>query len=84
MHLRATLATWRVLEKFSLTREGFDWIIGEVETQFNQSVVHPGEMFGTLAAQSIGELATQMTLNTVHNTLGVPRLKEKYQDACAC
>ena len=41
-------------------------------------------MCGTLAAQSIGEPATQMTLNTFHYagvssknvTLGVPRLKE--------
>jgi DNA-directed RNA polymerase II subunit RPB1 len=84
MHLRATLATRRVLEKSHLTREAFDWVIGEVETKFNQSVVHPGEMCGTLAAQSIGEPATQMTLNTFHYagvssknvTLGVPRLKE--------
>ena len=84
MHLRATFASRRVLEKFHLTREAFDWVIGEVETKFNQSVVHPGEMCGTLAAQSIGEPATQMTLNTFHYagvssknvTLGVPRLKE--------
>ncbi|KAF8885266.1 hypothetical protein CPB84DRAFT_1850463 [Gymnopilus junonius] len=84
MHLRATFASRRVLEKFHLTREAFDWVIGEVETKFNQSVAHPGEMCGTLAAQSIGEPATQMTLNTFHYagvssknvTLGVPRLKE--------
>ncbi|KAH8111472.1 beta and beta-prime subunits of DNA dependent RNA-polymerase [Phellopilus nigrolimitatus] len=62
----------------------FDWVLGEVETKFNQSLAHPGEMCGTLAAQSIGEPATQMTLNTFHYagvssknvTLGVPRLKE--------
>ncbi len=44
----------------------------------------PGEMCGPLAAQSLGEPATQMTLNTFHYagvsaknvTLGVPRLKE--------
>lgn len=84
MHLRATFASRRVLEKFHLTREAFDWVLGEVEAKFNQSVAHPGEMCGTLAAQSIGEPATQMTLNTFHYagvssknvTLGVPRLKE--------
>lgn len=45
--------------------------------------VQPGEMVGALAAQSLGEPATQMTLNTFHFagvssknvTLGVPRLK---------
>ncbi|KAH0863267.1 hypothetical protein HID58_080478 [Brassica napus] len=44
----------------------------------------PGEMIGCVAAQSIGEPATQMTLNTFHYagvsaknvTLGVPRLRE--------
>ncbi|KAI0286600.1 beta and beta-prime subunits of DNA dependent RNA-polymerase [Russula aff. rugulosa BPL654] len=84
MHLRATFATRRVLEKYHLTREAFDWVLGEVETKFNQSLINPGEMCGTLAAQSIGEPATQMTLNTFHYagvssknvTLGVPRLKE--------
>ncbi|EER38140.1 DNA-directed RNA polymerase II [Histoplasma capsulatum H143] len=47
-------------------------------------MANPGEMVGVLAAQSIGEPATQMTLNTFHFagvssknvTLGVPRLKE--------
>ncbi|KAG2745504.1 DNA-directed RNA polymerase II, subunit 1 [Suillus brevipes Sb2] len=84
MHVRATMATRRVLEQFHLTREAFDWVLGEVEAKFNQSLVNPGEMCGTLAAQSIGEPATQMTLNTFHYagvssknvTLGVPRLKE--------
>ena len=46
--------------------------------------VQPGENVGALAAQSLGEPATQMTLNTFHYagvsaknvTLGVPRLKE--------
>jgi DNA-directed RNA polymerase II subunit RPB1 len=46
--------------------------------------VAPGEMVGSIAAQSIGEPATQMTLNTFHSAgcaahtvlLGVPRLKE--------
>ena len=47
-------------------------------------MVRPGEMVGNIAAQSIAEPATQMTLNTFHFagvsaknvTLGVPRLKE--------
>ncbi|KAG8714811.1 DNA-directed RNA polymerase II subunit rpb1 [Ceratobasidium sp. 423] len=84
MHLRSTFATRPVLEELRLTKQAFDWIIGEIETKFNASVANPGEMCGTLAAQSIGEPATQMTLNTFHYagvssknvTLGVPRLKE--------
>ena len=82
--LRQKLATKRVIEEYHLNREAFEWILGEVESQFLQSIAFPGEMVGTLAAQSIGEPATQMTLNTFHYagvssknvTLGVPRLKE--------
>ncbi|CEI98631.1 Putative DNA-directed RNA polymerase (Fragment) [Rhizopus microsporus] len=82
--LRSTLAVKRVVEEYHLTSQAFDWILGEIEARFLQSVVAPGEMVGTIAAQSIGEPATQMTLNTFHYagvssknvTLGVPRLKE--------
>ena len=67
-----------------MSSEAFDWIIGEIKTRFEQAIVNPGEMVGPIAAQSLGEPATQMTLNTFHNagissknvTLGVPRLKE--------
>uniref|UniRef100_A0AC35TWK5 DNA-directed RNA polymerase subunit n=1 Tax=Rhabditophanes sp. KR3021 TaxID=114890 RepID=A0AC35TWK5_9BILA len=49
-----------------------------------QSYADPGENVGLLAAQSIGEPSTQMTLNTFHFagrgemnvTLGIPRLRE--------
>ncbi|KAJ7699494.1 RNA polymerase Rpb1, domain 6-domain-containing protein, partial [Mycena metata] len=52
MHLRTTIATRHVLEKH-LTREALDWVLGEVESKFNQAVANPGEMCGTLPAQSI-------------------------------
>lgn len=84
IHVRAWLATKFILQEHHINREAFEWIVGEIEQQFAKSVVNPGEMCGTLAAQSIGEPATQMTLNTFHYagvssknvTLGVPRLKE--------
>jgi DNA-directed RNA polymerase II subunit RPB1 len=84
IHLRSTFASRRVIEDYRLTAQAFKWILGEIESRFNQAIVHPGEMVGTIAAQSIGEPATQMTLNTFHYagvsaknvTLGVPRLKE--------
>jgi DNA-directed RNA polymerase II subunit RPB1 len=84
IHLRANLAVRRLLVEDHLTREAFTWVLGEIESRFYQAIAAPGEMCGTLAAQSIGEPATQMTLNTFHYagvssknvTLGVPRLKE--------
>jgi len=52
--------------------------------KYLKSLVHAGENVGTIAAQSIGEPSTQLTLNTFHlaghgaanMTLGIPRLKE--------
>ena len=52
---------------------------------YKKALVAPGEMVGILAGQSIGEVSTQMTLNTFHFagvasksnvTRGVPRLSE--------
>ncbi len=59
-------------------------IIEAVQEDYNQSIVEPGEAVGTVAAQSIGEPGTQMTLRTFHYagvaelnvTLGLPRLIE--------
>jgi len=52
--------------------------------RYQKALVPPGEAVGLLAAQSIGEPSTQMTLNTFHFaglgaknvTLGIPRLRE--------
>ncbi|KAG8681448.1 DNA-directed RNA polymerase II subunit rpb1 [Ceratobasidium sp. 395] len=66
MHLWSMLATQLVLEGLYLNRQAFDQIIGEIETKFNTLVANLGEICGTLAAQSIEESATQMTLNTSH------------------
>ncbi|KAJ3220525.1 DNA-directed RNA polymerase II subunit rpb1 [Clydaea vesicula] len=79
--VRSTLAVKVVLKDYHLNTQAFRWIIGEIESRFNIACVHPCEMVGTIAAQSIGEPATQMTLNTFHlagvgKNLGVPRLKE--------
>ncbi|KAG9293781.1 hypothetical protein G9A89_019118 [Geosiphon pyriformis] len=82
--LRSVLSSRRVIEEYHLNNKAFNWLIGEIQQRFQNSLVAPGEMVGTIAAQSIGEPATQMTLNTFHYagvssknvTLGVPRLKE--------
>ncbi|KAI9221947.1 hypothetical protein BC828DRAFT_404467 [Blastocladiella britannica] len=55
-----------------------------MQLKYLKSLVEPGEAVGVLAAQSIGEPSTQMTLNTFHFagfgaknvTLGIPRLRE--------
>ncbi|KAF3167652.1 DNA-directed RNA polymerase II subunit rpb1 [Orbilia oligospora] len=83
-HLQARLAFKRLVLEYRLTKVALDWVIGEIKARFAKAAANPGEMVGVLAAQSIGEPATQMTLNTFHFagvssknvTLGVPRLKE--------
>ncbi|KAL2622234.1 hypothetical protein R1flu_002439 [Riccia fluitans] len=55
-----------------------------MQLKFITSLAPPGEPVGVLAAQSVGEPSTQMTLNTFHFagrgemnvTLGIPRLRE--------
>nr|UXY87064.1 DNA-directed RNA polymerase II largest chain [Cryptomonas sp.] len=84
MYLRATLATKLVISKYRLTKKGFLWILKQICLNFRKGIINPGEMVGIVSAQSIGQPATQMTLNTFHYagvsaknvTLGVPRLKE--------
>ena len=52
--------------------------------KYQAAMHHPGEAVGLLAAQSVGEPSTQMTLNTFHLagrgeanvTLGIPRMRE--------
>ena len=60
-------------------------LLENILLKYKQSIVHPGEMVGVVAGQSIGEPTTQLTLNTFHNsgissksnvTRGVPRIEE--------
>ncbi|EPY19820.1 DNA-directed RNA polymerase II subunit RPB1 [Strigomonas culicis] len=84
VHLRQMLGSKRVLKEYKLNDKAFGHLLEEIRTKYQQSLITPGEMIGAIAAQSCGEPATQMTLNTFHNagissknvTLGVPRLLE--------
>jgi len=60
-------------------------LIDTVIVTYKKSIIAPGEMVGMIAAQSIGEPTTQMTLNTFHFagvasksnvTRGLPRIEE--------
>eukprot|EP00916_Digyalum_oweni_P021348 GHVL01035461.1.p1 GENE.GHVL01035461.1~~GHVL01035461.1.p1 ORF type:complete len:1739 (+),score=319.01 GHVL01035461.1:582-5219(+) len=83
-HLRTALNSKKIQKSDMLGKQAFTWLIGQIASQFRRSLAHPGESVGAIAAQSIGEPATQMTLNTFHFagvgsknvTLGVPRLRE--------
>ncbi|MCK4633536.1 DNA-directed RNA polymerase subunit A'', partial [Candidatus Bathyarchaeota archaeon] len=72
------------LNKAKLSKKGVDQTIELTLKNYKQAFVEPGEAVGIVAAQSIGEPGTQMTLRTFHYagvreqnvTLGLPRLIE--------
>ncbi|UCC34123.1 MAG: DNA-directed RNA polymerase subunit A' [Candidatus Bathyarchaeota archaeon] len=74
----------RKLGKAPLTRDGVNETVYLTLENYRRSLVEPGEAVGVVAAQSIGEPGTQMTLRTFHYagvreqnvTLGLPRLIE--------
>jgi DNA-directed RNA polymerase II subunit RPB1 len=82
--LRFYLAPRRCILDYRFTKAIFDEVIREVRFKYIKSQVHAGEMVGALAAQSVGEPTTQLTLNTFHSagtvkagaTQGVPRIQE--------
>tara|TARA_B110000444_G_scaffold100655_1_gene95199 strand:+ start:114 stop:4604 length:4491 start_codon:yes stop_codon:yes gene_type:complete len=74
-----------LLIKHRFNKKGILLLIEELIYNYKKAIVHPGEMVGLIAAQSIGEPTTQMTLNTFHFagvasksnvTRGVPRIEE--------
>ncbi len=72
------------LEASGLDEAGKIEVVEEVVRRYMVVMAQPGEPVGTVAAQSIGEPGTQMTLRTFHYaglmefdvTLGLPRLIE--------
>ena len=71
-------------ERNDLTDEELEKLVLKVKEAYEREEVEPGESVGTIAAQSVGEPGTQMTMRTFHYagvvelnvTLGLPRLIE--------
>lgn len=67
-----------------VTRDEIDKIFDLAIKEYSEGLIAPGEAIGIVAAQSVGEPGTQMTLRTFHFagirelnvTLGLPRLIE--------
>ena len=68
-----------------INKAALEYLLDKIVLMYKQAVVNPGEMVGVVAAQSVGEPTTQMTLNTFHFagvasksnvTRGVPRIEE--------
>ena len=68
-----------------LNARALNLLIDIIKLNYKRALINPGEMVGMIAAQSIGEPTTQLTLNTFHFagvasksnvTRGVPRIEE--------
>lgn len=74
----------RDLRRIKLTEDQLDKILQMIVDAYERAKVEPCESVGIIAAQSIGEPGTQMTMRTFHYagvaeisiTLGLPRLIE--------
>ena len=83
--LRSYLSPHKLIVKERFTKDAFDALCELIVVAHMKSWVQPGEQVGIIAAQSIGEPSTQLTLNTFHLagvasksnvTQGIPRLRE--------
>ena len=83
--LRFHLAPHKLIIEERFTKDAFEVLMEIIVVGHMKAWVQPGDQVGIVAAQSIGEPATQMTLNTFHQagvasksavTRGVPRLRE--------
>jgi DNA-directed RNA polymerase II subunit RPB1 len=82
--LRYYLAPKKSVLVHRMSQASFDELMRDMRFRYLKAQVHAGEMVGALAAQSIGEPTTQLTLNTFHSagtakanaTSGVPRIEE--------
>jgi len=71
-------------ERHDLNSKELDELVKEIKKAYSRAEVESGEAVGTVAAQSVGEPGTQMTMRTFHYagvaelnvTLGLPRLIE--------
>lgn len=85
MLLRHYLNPKQLIKEHNFTKDAFDYLCLNIENHFYKSLVNASELVGVVAAQSIGEPTTQLTLNTFHLSgvasaskavRGVPRIKE--------
>ena len=80
----------KILMKHKFNQEALEYLIEQIKFMYIDSVINPGELVGIIAAQSIGEPCTQLTLDSFHNTGlskgtnvagGIPRIKELMENS---
>ena len=79
--IKSFLSVKKCLLEYKLNKQVFDFIIETITNRFLSSFIQPGEAVGVLAAQSVGEPVSQLTLKSFHKAglgvnTGAPRMKE--------
>ena len=64
--LKVFFSPKKCIFKYNFSKENFDNVMKDINSGFIKALVEPGEMVGVIAAQSIGEGTTQLTLDTKH------------------
>lgn len=59
IHLRSTLCSRRMAEEFRLSGEAFDWLLGEIESKFNQAIVSVALLTPALVFSSLTSLCSE-------------------------
>lgn len=59
------LSPKKILRDYKMNQEALDYIFAQIKLGFQKALVSSGEMVGPIAAQSLGQESTQLTLNSV-------------------
>jgi len=60
--IKSKLSSKQIMESHALTKDQFDELINDIKMMYYKSLIHPGEAVGPIAAQSIGEPCTQLSV----------------------
>lgn len=83
--IATNLSSKNLIYKYKFNKTAVDHLIETIYITFLRVIINPGENVGVVAAQSLGEPTTQLTLDTFHHTglgskanvaRGVPRIRE--------
>jgi len=88
--VKSKLSTKIIISENKLTKEAFDWVVSTIEMAFYKALIQPGESVGAIAAQSLGEPTTQLSIigdtevkikeNGIYSTPKIGDLIDKYMD----
>jgi DNA-directed RNA polymerase beta' subunit len=62
---KSFLSTKKVIKEYRMSKSVYDSIIVIIKEKMMSALINPGELVGIIGAQTLGEISTQLTLNSV-------------------